>query len=33
MGAGARARYLDRLSPDSNGRMLAGIYAEVLAAS
>ena len=33
MSAGARTRYLDRLNPESNGRMLADIYAEVLAAS
>jgi glycosyltransferase involved in cell wall biosynthesis len=32
MSAGARTRYLDRLSPESNGRMLADIYAEILAA-
>lgn len=31
MGAAARSRYLQRLSPQSNGRMLADIYAELLA--
>ena len=32
MGARARARYLRQLSPESNSHMLAGIYAELLAA-